>query len=140
MGLDGSTCSKSLPMEICRFEPPEHVPRTSARAHTFALVSGQAPCVPRSREHEENPRPDEKQMPKCQNNTSIQSKYLVCTIRARYAPHVFFYILLLVCSASYSSSNTRYVLPLYHKSGPLGLYATLTVSDLFFFVEFYGVF
>jgi len=34
------------------------------------------------------------------------------------------------------------VLPLYHKSGLLGLYAALTVSDLFFvvFVEFYGVF
>ena len=34
------------------------------------------------------------------------------------------------------------ILPLYHKSGPLGLYAALTVSDLFFvfFVEFYGVF
>ena len=34
------------------------------------------------------------------------------------------------------------ILPLYHKSGLLGLYATLTVSDLFFvfFVEFYGVF
>ena len=34
------------------------------------------------------------------------------------------------------------ILPLYHKSGLLGLYAALTVSDLFFvvFVEFYGVF
>ena len=36
----------------------------------------------------------------------------------------------------------RIILPLYHKSGLLGLYAALTVSDLFFvvFVEFYGVF
>ena len=35
-----------------------------------------------------------------------------------------------------------HILPLYHKSGLLGLYAALTVSDLFFvvFVEFYGVF
>ena len=34
------------------------------------------------------------------------------------------------------------LLPLYHKSGLLGLYAALTMSDLFFvvFVEFYGVF
>ena len=33
------------------FEPPEHVTRISARAHTCALVFGRAPCVPRSREH-----------------------------------------------------------------------------------------
>ena len=34
------------------------------------------------------------------------------------------------------------VLPVYHKSSPLGLYATLTVSDLFFvfFVDFYSAF
>ena len=34
-----------------RLWPPEHVPRTSARAHTCALVFGRASCVPRSREH-----------------------------------------------------------------------------------------
>ena len=39
-------------------------------------------------------------------------------------------------------TNMPPILPLYHKSGLLGLYAALTVSDLFFvvFVEFYGVF
>ena len=30
----------------------KNLPRTSARAHTCALVFGRAPCVPRSREHE----------------------------------------------------------------------------------------
>ena len=37
------------------FEPPEHVPRTSARAHTCAVVFRRAPRVPRSREHEKRP-------------------------------------------------------------------------------------
>ena len=41
-----------------------------------------------------------------------------------------------------NTGGVMYILPLYHKSGLLGLYAALTVSDLFFvvFVEFYGVF
>ena len=34
---------------------PEHVPRTSARAHTCAVVFGRALCVLRSREHEKRP-------------------------------------------------------------------------------------
>ena len=55
MGLDGSTCSESLPVGTCHFEPPDHVPRTSARIRTCAVVSGRAPCVPRSREHEKRP-------------------------------------------------------------------------------------
>ena len=32
MHLDGSTCSECLPERTCYFEPPEHVPRTSAKA------------------------------------------------------------------------------------------------------------
>ena len=51
-GLDGSTCSESLLERTCDFEPPEHVPRTSARAHTCGVVFGRAPCVPQRREHE----------------------------------------------------------------------------------------
>ena len=42
-------------MGTCEFEPPDHVPRTSARAHTCAVVFRRAPCVPRSREHDERP-------------------------------------------------------------------------------------
>ena len=53
MGLDGSTCSESLPVGTC--QPTEHVPRTSARAQTYAVVSGRDPCVPRSREREKKP-------------------------------------------------------------------------------------
>ena len=37
------------------FEPQEHVPRTSARAHTCTAVFTRAPCVPRNREHEKRP-------------------------------------------------------------------------------------
>ena len=53
MGLDGSTCSESLPEGTCHFEPPEHVPRTSGP--NLSMGSGRAPDVPRSREHEERP-------------------------------------------------------------------------------------
>ena len=42
MGLDGSTCSECLLVVTCDSEPPEHVPRTSARAHTCAVVFGWA--------------------------------------------------------------------------------------------------
>ena len=40
MGLDGSTCSECLPVVTCDLEPPEYVPRTSARAQPCAVVSG----------------------------------------------------------------------------------------------------
>ena len=73
MGLDGSTCSESLPEGTCYFEPPGHVSRTSVRAQTYAVGSGRTPCVPRSREHEKDPRPEEKKMSKCQKNTFICS-------------------------------------------------------------------
>ena len=55
MGLDGSTCSESLPEGTAHFEPPEHVLRTSARAQNLRAGSGRAPCVPRSREHQKRP-------------------------------------------------------------------------------------
>ena len=49
----------------------------SARATDFGrgpnlrIGSGRAPRVPRSREHEERPAPEEKQMPKDEKNTFI---------------------------------------------------------------------
>ena len=43
-----------LPVVTCDFEPPEHAPRTSAGAHTCAVVFGWAPGV-WSREHEKRP-------------------------------------------------------------------------------------
>ena len=69
MGLDGSTCSESLPVRTCRFEPPVHVPRTSARAQTCAVMFRRAPCVPRSEEHKARPADGRAKMPKCQKNT-----------------------------------------------------------------------
>ena len=65
MGLEGSTCSESLPVVTCDFEPPEHVPWTSASAHTCAMVFGRAPCVPRSREQEKRPAAGREKMPMC---------------------------------------------------------------------------
>ena len=53
--LNGPACSECFPVGACDFEPPQHVPRTSARAHICALVFRRAPCVPRSREHEKRP-------------------------------------------------------------------------------------
>ena len=77
MGLDICTCSECLAVVLANFRdfnPPEHVPRTSARAHTCAVVFGRAPCVPRSREHErKDPRPEEKKIPMCKKNTFIHS-------------------------------------------------------------------
>ena len=37
------------------FEPPEHGPRASSRAHTWVGVYGRVPCVSRIREHEKRP-------------------------------------------------------------------------------------
>ena len=37
------------------FDPPAHVPRTLARAHTCTAVFMRASCVPRNREHEKRP-------------------------------------------------------------------------------------
>ena len=70
MGLDGPTCSECLPVITYDFEAPEHVPRTSARAHTCAVVFGRAPCVPRSREHDKDPRPEEKK------RLNVQKKHM----------------------------------------------------------------
>ena len=54
-GFAGSTCSKSFPEGTCHFQPPEHVPRTSARAQNLRAEFGRALCVPRSRVHEKRP-------------------------------------------------------------------------------------
>ena len=46
---------KRIPWLLATFreiETPEHVPRTSARAHTCTAVFTRASCMPRNREHE----------------------------------------------------------------------------------------
>ena len=77
--LDGPTCSECLPVRTCDFEPPEHVPRASARAHTWALVFRRAPCVQRSREYEKKPAAWREKMPMCQKNTFIHSNICYST-------------------------------------------------------------
>ena len=66
MGLDGSTCSESFPGGNCHFEPPEHVPRTSARAQTYARGPGGLPACHGAENTRKDPRPEEKKVPKCQ--------------------------------------------------------------------------
>ena len=66
-GMVGSTCSECLPVVTCDFEPPEHVPRISARAHICAVVLGRAPCVLWSREHQKRPAAGREKMPMCKN-------------------------------------------------------------------------
>ena len=63
------TCSECLPVVACDFEPPAHVPRTSARAHTCAVVFGRALYGPRSREHEKRATAAREKKPSCQENT-----------------------------------------------------------------------
>ena len=65
MGLDSSTCSECLSVVTFDFEPPEHLPRTSAKAHTWAKVFGWAPCMRRSREHEKRSVAGREKMPMC---------------------------------------------------------------------------
>ena len=72
MGLDGSTCSESLPERTCHFESPEHVPRASARAQTCARGPGGLPACHGAESTRKGPRPEEKQMPKGQKDTFIR--------------------------------------------------------------------
>ena len=64
MGLDGSTCSESFPEGTCRFQLPEHVPRTSAGAQTCVWGLGGLPACRGAESTRKDPRPEEKKMPK----------------------------------------------------------------------------
>ena len=68
-GLDGCTCSESLPEQTCDFEPPEHVPWTSAGAQTRVWGPGGLPVCNRAESTRKDPRPKEKKMPKGEKNT-----------------------------------------------------------------------
>ena len=69
--LDGSTRSESLPERTFHFEPPEHVPRTSARAQTCVRGPGGLPAFHGAESTRKDPRPEEKKMLKGQKNTFI---------------------------------------------------------------------
>ena len=75
MGLDASTCSECLPVATCDFEPPEHVPRTSVRAHTYLRRGVRADSLraPESKAREKTGGGKRKKMPMCKKNILIQS-------------------------------------------------------------------
>ena len=64
MGLDCSTCSECLPERTCHFQPPQHVPRTSAGAQTCVWGLGGLPVCHGADSTRKDPRPEEKKMPK----------------------------------------------------------------------------
>ena len=71
MDLDGSTCSECFPEQTFHFEPPEHMPRTSAGAHTCVLGPSRLPVCHGANSKRKDPRPEEKRMPKGEKNTFI---------------------------------------------------------------------
>ena len=75
-GLDDPTCSEYLPEGTCHFESPEHVPRTSATAQTCARGPGRLPVCHGAESTRKDPRPEEKEIPKCQKNT-LKFLYIV---------------------------------------------------------------
>ena len=66
MGMDCSTCSEPLPEQTCYFEPPEHVPRTSARAQACVRGPGGLPACRGAKISRKDPRPEENNIPKGQ--------------------------------------------------------------------------
>ena len=82
-GLDGSTCSESLPEWTCDFQPPEHMPRTSARAQTCVRGPGGLPACHGAESTRKDPRQEEKKMLKGQKNTFtyIQGPPSGCVLR-----------------------------------------------------------
>ena len=53
-------CSECLPERTCDFEPPEHVPRTSARAQTCVRGPGGLPACHGAESTRKDPQPEEK--------------------------------------------------------------------------------
>ena len=77
------------------FEPPEHVPRTSARAHTLRrVVRAGSLHVPEPRTREKTPWPEDKKMPTCKK------------------PHIYTHILIVRVIYMHSPARCR-VGPLY---------------------------
>ena len=78
-------CSESLPEGTCDFEPPEHVPRTSARAQTWARGLGELPACHGAESTRKDPQPEEKKKPNSQKNTFIHgyNRHSVCSIQHR---------------------------------------------------------
>ena len=60
MDVDGSTCSEYLPSRTYHFQPPHHVPRTSAGAQTCLWGLGGLPVCHGAESTRKDPRPEEK--------------------------------------------------------------------------------
>ena len=73
MGFHGSGSTGSECLSVVTFdcEPPDYAPRTSARAHTWAVVLVRAFCAPRSREHEKRPAVER------EKNADVPKKYYI---------------------------------------------------------------
>ena len=67
--------------------PPDHVPRTSARAHTCTTVFTRASCVPRNREHEKRPAGGRAKVPMCKKTSFVKgtSFHLLIVIQGGFA-------------------------------------------------------
>ena len=83
MGLHGSTCSECLPADTCDIEPPENVPRTSARAPTCAVVcSGGLLACPGADSTRKDRWPEDKKNADVQQNTLIYRNTCLLFLRA----------------------------------------------------------
>ena len=71
MGLDGSTCSECLPERTCHFQPPAHVPLTSAGAKTCEWGPGRLLVCHGAESTKKNPRPKENKLMKDEKSTLI---------------------------------------------------------------------
>ena len=71
MDLDGSTCSECLLECTCHFEPPEHVPRPSARAPTCVRGPGGLPACHGAESTRKDPGPEKKTLPKGRESTFV---------------------------------------------------------------------
>ena len=67
--LDGFTRSEGLPEGTCDFKPPEHAPRTSARAQTCVRGPGWLPACHGADSTRKDPRPEENIYAEGQNKT-----------------------------------------------------------------------
>ena len=85
MGLDGSTCSECLPERTCHFQPPEHVPRTSAGAQTYVWGPGRLPVCYGAESTRKDPLPEEKKMPKGEK-THMYDMYMKYIHSSLYVP------------------------------------------------------
>ena len=68
------------------FEPPEHMPRTSARAHTCTALFTRAPCVTRNREHEKRPAGGRARNAYVQETSTWQVIVVVFTLNRSFYP------------------------------------------------------